>query len=29
MGVLADQASAWGRLTGTVTASGDDSGGGY
>jgi Raf kinase inhibitor-like YbhB/YbcL family protein len=29
MGVLADQASAWGRLTGTVTASGSDSGGGY
>jgi Raf kinase inhibitor-like YbhB/YbcL family protein len=29
LAVLADQASAWGRLTGTVTASGGDSGGGY
>jgi len=29
LSVLADQASAWGRLTGTVTASGGDSGGGY
>jgi Raf kinase inhibitor-like YbhB/YbcL family protein len=29
LSALADQAIAWGRLTGTVTASGGDSGGGY
>jgi Raf kinase inhibitor-like YbhB/YbcL family protein len=29
LGMIADDAAAWGRLTGTVSASGGDSGGGY